>query len=142
MCVIDCDILLISLFLFSDHGFIWLRLSEFVKLSRNTAPQGSLLYLICEAWERKDGWASLHHRAKDIYGSRVRQEPGNSKFHGGYDRRVSSEISWSDPPFPHDSLLSVYEAGTLLYYSQSQLQGNPKFFNTNVKNFTPKNGTA
>ena len=29
-----------------------------------------------------------------------------------------------------------------LYSSQSQLQGNPKFFNTNVKNFTPKNGTA
>ena len=119
----------------SDYLSLW-------NFQETLPPKGSLLYLICEAWERKDGWASLHHRAKDIYGSRVRQEPGNSKFHGGSDRRVSSEISWSHPPFPHDSLSSVYEAGTLLYSSQSQLQGNPKFFNTNVKNFTPKNGTA
>ena len=148
LCVIDCDISLISLFLFSDyHHWPWLHLAQIIwvceTFKKHCLQRGSYyIWSVKHGKEEMVGPHALQHKAKDIYGSQVSQEPGNSKFHGGSDRRVSSEISWSHPPFPHDSLLSVYEAGTLLYYSQSQLQGNPKFFNTNVKNFTPKNGTA
>ena len=41
-----------------DHGFIWLRLSEFVKLSRNTAPKG--VPIIFDLWSLgKKRWLGL-----------------------------------------------------------------------------------
>ena len=41
------------------------------------------------------------------------------------------------------SRMTVYRQFMKLEHSsQYQLQGDPKFFNTNVKNFTPENGTA
>ena len=84
----------------------WLHLAQIIwvceTFKKHCLQRGSYyIWSVKHGKEEMVGPHALHHKAKDIYGSQVSQEPGNSKFHGGSDRRVSSEISWSHPPFPY-----------------------------------------
>ena len=57
----------------SDYLSLW-------HFQETLPPKGSLLYLICEAWERKDGLASLHHRAKTFMAVEYARNQGTRNF--------------------------------------------------------------
>ena len=123
----------------SSSGSDYLSLWNF----QETLPPKGYLYI----WSVKPGKEKMvgpHYTTEQrtFMAVEYARNQGTRNFREDLIGEFQSEISWNHPPFPHDSLSSVYEAGTLLHSSQYQLQVDPKFFNTNVKNFTPENGTA